>query len=40
MQKKIVSVEYTDKEMLFLLQAPNKTDVLNPLKEWLPDSAW
>jgi hypothetical protein len=40
MQKKIVQVEYTDKEMLFLLQAPSKTEVPNPLKDWLPDGAW
>jgi dynein heavy chain len=40
MQKKIVHVEYTDKEMLFLLQAPSKTEVANPLKDWLPDGAW
>jgi dynein heavy chain len=40
MQKKIVNVEYTDKEMFFLLQAPSKTDIVNPLKEWLPDGAW
>jgi dynein heavy chain len=40
MQKKIIHVEYTDKEMSFLLQCPSKTDVPNPLKEWLPDLAW
>lgn len=40
MQKKIVHVEYTEKEMLFLLNAPTKTDLINPLKEWLPDIAW
>jgi len=26
--------------MNFLLRCPIKTDVLNPLKEWLPDLAW
>lgn len=26
--------------MLFLLQAPSKTDTANPLKDWLPDGAW
>lgn len=40
MQKKIVSVEYTEKEMYFLLNAPTKTDIPNPLKEWLPDISW
>jgi len=40
MQKKIVHVEYTEKEMFFLLNAPAKTDLVNPLKEWLPDGAW
>jgi hypothetical protein len=40
MQKKIINVEYTDKEMYFLLNAPTKNDVPNPLKEWLPDLAW
>ena len=40
MQKKIVNVEYTEKEMYFLLNAPTKTDLPNPLKDWLPDIAW
>jgi dynein heavy chain len=40
MQKKIINIEYTDKEMAFLLQCPIKTDLINPLKEWLPDLAW
>ena len=40
MQKKNVYVEYTDKEMFFLLNAPTKTDLPNPMKEWLPDIAW
>jgi len=26
--------------MQFLLRCPIKTDVMNPLKEWLPDLAW
>jgi len=26
--------------MYFLLAGPAKSDVLNPLKEWLPDLAW
>jgi len=40
MQKKILPVEYTEKEMHFLLNCPSKADVPNPLKEWLPDLAW
>ena len=40
MQKKIISVEYTEKEMAFLLQCPTKADTPNPLKEWLPDLSW
>lgn len=40
MQKKILTVEYTEKEMQFLLTCPIKTDVPNPLREWLPDIAW
>ena len=40
MQKQILTVEYTIREMSFLLRCPLKTDVLNPLKEWLPDLAW
>lgn len=40
MQKKIIQVEYSDKEMAFLLQCPGKQDIPNPLKEWLPDLAW
>jgi dynein heavy chain len=26
--------------MYFLLNCPTKTDLPNPLKEWLPDLAW
>lgn len=40
MQKGILTVEYTDKEMYFLLNCPSRSDVLNPLKEWLPDLVW
>jgi len=40
MQKMILTVDYTEKEMYFLLSCPQRTDVLNPLKEWLPDLAW
>jgi len=40
MQKKNLIVEYTEKEMHFLLNCPTRSDVANPLKEWLPDLAW
>jgi len=40
MQKKILTVEYSEKEMYFLLNCPTRTDIVNPLKEWLPDIAW
>lgn len=40
MQKKIIHVEYTDKEMQFLLTCPSSSIVPNPLKEWLPDLSW
>lgn len=42
MQKKVIEVNYTDREMFFLLNAPTKMDTPNPasLKEWLPDLAW
>jgi len=40
MQKQILQVDYSEKEMYFLLNAPVRTDVPNPLKEWLPDIAW
>ena len=40
MQKKIITVDYTEKEMQFLLRCPNSSAIPNPLKEWLPDLAW
>lgn len=40
MQKKILDVAYTEKELRFLLNCPMSTMVPNPLKEWLPDLAW
>jgi dynein heavy chain len=40
MQKKILAVEYSEKEMFFLLNCPTRSDSPNPLKEWLPDLAW
>ena len=40
MQKQILQVEYTEKEMFYLLNCPSSMAVLNPMKEWLPDLAW
>ena len=42
MQKGICQVDYTDKEMYFLINAPQKVEGANPphIKEWLPDLAW
>jgi len=42
MQKKVLDVPYTDREMYFLLNGPTKSDIPNPasLKDWLPDLAW
>jgi len=40
MQKQILQVEYSEKEMYFLLNCPSSTALMNPLKEWLPDLAW
>jgi dynein heavy chain len=40
MQKKILVVDYSVREMDFLLNCPSKTDVPNPLREWLPDLSW
>lgn len=40
MQKLVIHVEYSSKEMSFLLRCPLKTDTPNPLKEWLPDISW
>jgi dynein heavy chain len=40
MQKKILPVEYTEKEMYFLLNMPTRSDMPNPLREWLPDISW
>lgn len=40
MQKKIITVEYSEKEMYFLLNCPGNNAVPNPMKEWLPDLAW
>jgi dynein heavy chain len=40
MQKKILHVDYNDREMYFLLNMPTKSDIANPLREWLPDISW
>ena len=40
MQKEILKVDYTEKEMYFLLNAPGSSTIPNPLREWLPDLAW
>ena len=40
MQKAILEVKYTVQEMQFLLRCPTRSDIPNPLKEWLPDLAW
>jgi dynein heavy chain len=40
MSKKIMNTEYTEREMNYLINCPTRTDIMNPLKEWLPDLAW
>lgn len=40
MQKKILHVDYSEKEMYFLLNCPSSSVIANPLKDWLPDLAW
>ena len=40
MHKGIITVEYLQTEMQFLLRCPLKNDVPNPLKDWLPDAGW
>lgn len=42
MTKKILEVDYSTKEMNFLIQSPSKADLPNPptTKKWLPDGAW
>jgi len=37
MQKQILTVDYTEQEMQFLIHRPTKVDTPNPLKKWLPD---
>ena len=40
MAKKIITVEYTAQQMNFFIQGPMIMGTANPLKKWLPDSAW
>jgi len=42
MAKKIVSVDYTQTQLDFLINCPQKIDPSNPntQKKWLSDSAW
>jgi dynein heavy chain len=40
MQKQIVKVDWNQQMMQFLLNCVPKADTENPLKEWLPNSAW
>lgn len=40
MQKAIIHVTYTEKEMNFLINAPSKSDTPNAVRDWCPDLAW
>jgi hypothetical protein len=42
MQKKIVPIDYTVAQMDYLVNCPVKFDPQNPnpVKKWLPDTAW
>jgi dynein heavy chain len=42
MQKKVINVDYTDKDMSFLLNCPMNPSVPKPdsIKDWMPDTAW
>ena len=40
MAKGTINVEFSPQEFQFLLKCPTKSDIPNPLKEWLPDLAW
>lgn len=40
LQKGIIKTDWNQKMMNYLLNAVPKTDVENPLKDWLPNSAW
>ena len=40
LQKGVIKTDWNQKMMNFLLNAVPKTDLENPLKDWLPNSAW
>lgn len=40
MQKAIIDIVYEPKSIEFLMRCPLKTDVENPLTEWLPNQQW
>jgi len=42
MAKKIIEIEYTQAQMDYLINCPAKIDPTNPnpIKKWLPDTAW
>lgn len=40
MGKKIIQVDYTAQQMNYFIQGPMVLGTANPLKKWLPDSAW
>ncbi len=37
MQKRIMAVEYSERDMYFLLNCPSRAVIPNSLNEWLPD---
>jgi len=40
MQKKVLDIDYTPQQMSFLINCPKTMHTPNPLKKWLPDTAW
>ena len=40
MQKGIITIDYTQQQMNFLINCPMNTNIPNPLKRWLPDAYW
>merc|ERR1719482_2362723 len=40
LQRGLLSEEYNGQQFQFLLRGPVRTDVENPLPEWLPNTAW
>jgi dynein heavy chain len=40
MVRGIIKVEYTDKQMMFLITCAPKPGIENPVKDWLPNYAW